>query len=83
MPEQLRLSKVPVGNRVRIHAIEGGKGMTRRLMSLGISLGGEFEVIKHRGEATVLARQGNRVALGASISHQLLVETLDREIDET
>ena len=72
-----KLSKVPVGSRVRLNAIEGGKSMSRRLLALGVSLGGEFEVINHRGEGTVLAREGNRVALGAGVSNKLLVETLD------
>ena len=71
------LSNVPVGSKVRLNAIEGGKPMTRRLLSLGISLGSEFEVINHRGEGTVLAREGNRVALGAVVSNKLFVETLD------
>ena len=71
------LSSVPVGSMVRLNAIEGGKSMTRRLLSLGISLGSEFEVINHRGEGTVLAREGNRVALGAGVSNKILVETLD------
>jgi len=71
------LSSVPVGSKVRLNAIEGGKSLTRRLLSLGISLGSEFEVINHRGEGTVVARGGNRVALGAGVSNKLLVETLD------
>ncbi len=71
------LSNVPVGHRVRLNAIHGGKILTRRLLSLGISLGSEFEIINHRGGGTVVAREGNRVALGAGISDKLFVETID------
>ena len=71
------LSSVPVGQRVRLNAIHGGKILTRRLLSLGISLGSEFEVINHRNDGVVLARDGNRVALGASITDKLFVETID------
>ena len=71
------LSSVPVGQRVRLNAIHGGKILTRRLLSLGISLGSEFEVINHRNDGVVLARDGNRVALGAGITSKLFVETID------
>lgn len=71
------LSNVPVGKHIRVNAIQGGKSMVRKLLSLGISLGSEFEIINQRGDGIVLAREGNRVALGASISSQLLVEMLD------
>ena len=71
------LSKVPVGHKIRLNAIHGGKALTRRLLALGISLGSEFEVINHRGDGVVLARDGNRVALGSGISNKLFVETID------
>ena len=71
------LSTIPKGQKVRLNAINGGKALTRRLMSLGICLGSEFEVINQRANGVVLARDGNRVALGAGVSEKLLVETLD------
>ncbi len=71
------LSSIPIGQKVRLTAIRGGKVLTRRLLSLGISLGSEFEVINQRGNGVVLARDGNRVALGAGISDKLFVEPLD------
>ena len=71
------LSSIPIGHKVRLNAIHGGKVLTRRLLSLGICLGSEFEVINHRSNGVVLAREGNRVALGAGISDKLFVEPLD------
>ena len=71
------LSSIPIGHKVRLTAIHGGKVLTRRLLSLGISLGSEFEVINQRGNGVVLARDGNRVALGAGVSDKLFVEPLD------
>ena len=76
MKSQL-LTSIPVGQRVRLSDINGGKKLTRRLLSLGISLGSEFEVINHRSNGVVLAREGNRVALGAGISDKLMVEIID------
>lgn len=75
--KNLVLSNIPVGHKVRLNAIHGGKVLTRRLLSLGISLGSEFEVINHRGNGVVLAREGNRVALGSGIADKLFVETID------
>ncbi|MGD2118205.1 MAG: FeoA domain-containing protein [Chromatiales bacterium] len=71
------LSSIPVGTRVKLNAIHGGRLLTRRLLSLGISLGSEFEVVNHRGLGVVLAREGNRVALGGGIAEKLSVEPID------
>ena len=51
------LSNVPVGKHIRVNAIQGGKSMVRKLLSLGISLGSEFEIINQRGDGIVLADQ--------------------------
>lgn len=71
------LHTVPAGKRVRLQAIEGGKQVSRRLKSLGISLGGELEVINRRGQGVVVGYNGCRVALGHGIADKLRVEMLD------
>ena len=71
------LSSIPVGTRVRLSAIDGGRLLTRRLLSLGISIGSELEIVNHRGEGVVVARDENRVALGKGVADKLTVETLD------
>lgn len=72
------LSTIPVGKKVRLIAVQGERILSRRLLSLGISLGCEFEVISLRGKGVVLGRSGNRVALGQSIVEKLVVEVVDQ-----
>ena len=70
------LTDMSVGSKVRLNAIKGDKALSRRLLSLGISLGSQFEIINQRGKGVVVAREGNRVAFGASIANKLLVEEI-------
>ncbi len=72
----LTLNRAPVGSRLRLVGIRGGRQMTRRLLALGLSVGCELELLHHRGHGVVVARNGNRVALGAGVAEHLLVEVL-------
>jgi ferrous iron transport protein A len=71
------LSETPVGEKVRLVAIEGGRQLTLRLLSLGLTLGSEVEVLHHRGRGVVVAKQGNRVALGGGIADKLRTERVE------
>jgi len=71
------LSETPVGCKVRLAAIEGGRSLVRRLLSLGLSVGAEIEILHHRGSGVVVARQGNRVALGKGIAEKVYTEVPD------
>ncbi len=72
------LDQAVPGARVRLVSIGGGRQMTRRLLALGISLGNELEVLHRRGRGVVVARDGNRVALGGGVAECLMTELLDR-----
>ena len=76
MPSQ-PLSETPVGHKVRLVAIDGGRKLTRRLLALGLTLGSEVEVLHHRSRGVVVAKQGNRVALGRGIAEKLRAEILE------
>ena len=76
MPK-LTLSDTPVGKKVRLVAIDGNHLLIRRFLSLGLSLGSEVEVLHHRGRGVVVAKQGNRVALGGGMADKLHTEILD------
>jgi ferrous iron transport protein A len=76
-PPVVRLSEPVVGRRLRLVAIEGGERLRRRLLSLGLSTGGVVEVVHRRGGGVVLARGGNRVALGHGVAQQVLVEVVE------
>jgi ferrous iron transport protein A len=71
------LIEIPVGRKVRLVAIDGGRKLVRRLLSLGLSIGAEIEVLHHRGRGVVVAREGNRVALGKGIAEKLHTEVLE------
>jgi ferrous iron transport protein A len=66
------LSDTPVGRKVRLVAIDGG-----RQLSLGLSVGAEIEILHQRGSGVVVARQGNRVALGKGIAEKVYTEVPD------
>jgi len=71
------LSETPVGRKVRLVAINGGRQLTRRLLALGLTLGSEVEILHHRSRGVVVAKQGNRVALGKGIAEKLQAENLE------
>ena len=72
----LPLSEAAIGKRFRLVQINGGHRLTRRLMALGLGLGTELEVVQRRGHGIVVARDGNRVALGEGVAQKLLGEAL-------
>lgn len=71
------LSEMLVGQKVRLVGVDGGRQLVRRLLSLGLSVGAEVEVLHMRGRGVVVAREGNRVALGRGIAEKLRAEVLD------
>jgi len=76
MPEIRPITDIPVGQCVRLVKIEGGRELTRRLLALGLSINEEVEVLQHRGRGVVVARGGNRIALGGGIAEKLMAELL-------
>ncbi|MCK5360151.1 MAG: ferrous iron transport protein A [Gammaproteobacteria bacterium] len=71
------LSKIPTGETVRLVSIDGNRKLVKRLLSLGITLGVEVEILHHRGQGVVVGRNGNRVALGKGIVEKLQAEKID------
>ena len=71
------LSEMAIGQRLRLVRVLGGNRLKRRLLALGLNVGGELEIVQRRGGGVVLARGGNRVALGAGIAQKLYVEPID------
>jgi ferrous iron transport protein A len=62
------------GERVRIVALVGGRGMDRKLADLGLVVGSELVVLRRdRDGPMVVARDDMRLALGVGIAHRVLV----------
>ncbi len=70
-------SEAPIGQKLRLLQVKGGKNLNRRLRALGLTPGTEVEILHHRGRGVVVANQGNRVALGSGIADKLLGEVID------
>ena len=62
MSQVVALVDLAVGQRMRLVRIDGGKRLKRRLLALGLTIGGEAELVQRRPGGVVLARGGNRVA---------------------
>lgn len=76
-PTHPSLFQLPVGAKVKLVGIVGGRQLTARLRSLGLTIGSEMEILHHRGRGVVVGKGGNRVALGGGVAEKLLIETLD------
>jgi ferrous iron transport protein A len=75
------LALLPVGRQARIEQLQGGRQLARRLLSLGLRVGSQIEVVQHRGRGVVVACQGVRVALGGGVAEKLLTRPLETEIE--
>lgn len=71
--ELMRLNQLDIGQCARIVRIEGGRQLVRRLLSLGLREGSQISVLQRRGRSVVVASEGNRIAIGASIADKLLM----------
>lgn len=80
--ELISLDLLPVGAHARIERLNGGREMIRRLLSLGLRVGSEVDVIQHRGRGVVVASHGVRVALGGGVAAKLLMLPLAPETEE-
>jgi len=70
------LSSTRRGQRVRLEAIEGGRRLTMRLISMGLPPGSEVEVLHNRRGAVVVAREHNRIGIGAGMAARIRVQPL-------
>jgi ferrous iron transport protein A len=76
--EPTSLAELEVGVTGRIATIGSGTSMRRRCLALGLRVGSVVTVLHRRGKGVVVASDGNRVALGASVAALLTVEPIDR-----
>ncbi len=73
-PCALPLSMACEGEIVRVVAMRGGCGMQERLLSMGIALEDEIEVLQRQGRGAVLiGRNGTKYALGGGMAQKIQV----------
>jgi ferrous iron transport protein A len=78
-PSLTPLAAVALGASARIAEIRGGRGLTHKLLGLGLRVGSDVRVLQHRGRGLVLSSAETRVAIGGGIADQLWVELLTPE----
>lgn len=66
------------GERVRIHSLQGGKGLAKRLTELGLNQGADIQILQRQGCGLVVGRGETRIALGGGMATKILVEVIGR-----
>lgn len=62
------------GTKVRIISLAGGRGLQERLISMGLSVGSEINVVKKGMPGPFLIAAGEtRLAIGAGMAHKIMV----------
>jgi ferrous iron transport protein A len=77
----LPIRDVPDGRRATVVSLEGGHEFQNHLMSMGLLVGSEIEVINScngRRGPTLVAVGETRLALGYGMSGKILVEVISR-----
>lgn len=68
------LTMASPGETVRVAGFLGGRGVARRLTSMGLNPGSELVVVKSSGPGPlIVASRGTRIALGFGMAKQILV----------
>ena len=74
----LPLALAGEGESLRIISLRGGRGFHEKLVSMGLSVGDEIEVIQRRGGGTVLiAKEGIRYGMGGGMAQKILVTIIN------
>jgi len=75
---QMALTAARVGEKVLIKKITGGSGTRLRLLSMGLRIGDQLEVISNNGYGQLaVAADCSRYVLGRGLAQKIVVESLD------
>ena len=70
------LTHIAAGNVVSIDSVRGGRRLSARLISMGLPMGIDLEVLQNRGGAMVVGRHSTRIALGPAMAAKILVRRI-------
>ncbi len=73
----MMLSDLSQGQRARILAIEGGKGLRQKLLLRGISEGSVVTVVSNSQGPVLIEINRSTIALGAGMAARIRVRSLD------
>jgi len=66
------------GRRARVLEVRGGRGLTRRLASMGILPGTVVSLVRGGpGGPVIVAVRGGRVVIGRGMAHRVMVQMMD------
>lgn len=71
--ETLTLAQSKIGQQLILVAVNGGKRMQERLISMGFPTGCSFHVHQNNHGAVVIGCACNRLAIGAGMANKLVV----------
>jgi len=74
MPQPL--TSLPKGSKARVVDILAGKGLSYRLMQMGLTPGTEVEVVENSSGPVIISVRGVTIALGRGMASKILVEVL-------
>ena len=70
----LPLAMASEGESLRIVSLTGGRGFHEKLVSMGLNVGDEIEIVQRRAGGTlVIAKGGIRYGLGGGMAQKILV----------
>lgn len=68
------LLMAPLGKRVKIFSLGGGRGMQERLISMGLGPGSEIEIIRKGAPGPfIIAAKEARLAIGMGMAQRIMV----------
>jgi len=70
------LSMARPGDLVRVTAVIANKHLKKRLVSMGVLTNSRLRIIQRRGGATVVGFDASRIAIGSSMSQNIMVSTI-------
>ena len=71
------LSRIPTGSKGTVKELTGGHAFHSRVVSMGLTVGSNIEVIQHTGRRkgpTLIATGSTRLALGHGMAEKIMVE---------
>ena len=75
IPEDMRLTSVPIGIKVTVSRFRGGREAGRKLADMGFVIGTQVIVIENQGECPLLLNLGGPlVTLGRGMAEKILVK---------
>jgi Fe2+ transport system protein FeoA len=77
---RLLLSELPAGARGRVTGFQGGREFQNRVISMGLNVGSDFEIIHTAGRRAgpvLVARGPTRLAIGHGMADKIEVAPID------